>query len=112
MTLDIAGGQCWKLYSDDTRNWDDANTKCKSDGAYLAEIRTEDENTALFDFVKANDLTEDIWIGLRDSKENQLDFLWQNSQENVRFDNWAQGEPMNRAESGDVNCVKTTQECS
>ncbi|XP_071843191.1 uncharacterized protein [Apostichopus japonicus] len=57
------GGNCYKLWSSDLINWDDAHTKCRDDSdSRLATVDTEEELT----FLQNMDLTSSYyWIAYR-----------------------------------------------
>ena len=87
-------------------NWHDANNFCKADnGAHLAEIKSDADNSALREFLDKNGILEDSWIGLKDSEDSPNEFTWQSSEEPLRYDNWYENEPTFPENPGH-NCVK------
>ncbi|CAH1799432.1 unnamed protein product, partial [Owenia fusiformis] len=77
-------------------SWTDAENKCIEDGSILVAIETEDEQTALANYLLSNDELRDkkFHIGLNDrAEENQ--FIWTGLLVQATFFNWNAGEPNN-----------------
>jgi len=69
----------------------------------MVEVRNDAESKALYDFLVTTESFDDVWIGLRDTPEEPNVLKWQNSGEEVRYENWY-NEP-NFNEPGN-NCAK------
>ncbi|KAL9963792.1 hypothetical protein ACROYT_G027335 [Oculina patagonica] len=80
---------CYAPYSDG-KDWNNANTSCKANGAQLVKIETADEN----DFIKNLVGEVDYWIGLTDA-ETENEFKWTDGSELTGYTNWMSGDPNN-----------------
>ena len=75
--------------------WKEGRQFCNERGGYLAEIeRYDEENNAIIEYLNAQNLLRDFWIGLKleDGK-----WIWNNSGSDTahRYTNWGTGEPNN-----------------
>merc|ERR1711864_68140 len=71
-------------------NWADARRYCLEIGAYLVEIDTEEEETALLGAFNVYD--EDYWIGLTD-QESEGEWIWADLGAPPKYTAWSAGEP-------------------
>ncbi|XP_038078467.1 macrophage mannose receptor 1-like [Patiria miniata] len=94
-----SGDRCYS-YRTETKNWYDADTQCRLEGAHLISIA--DFNEQLYVYTRASFLsTGAVWIGANDvSLEGG--FRWTDGSP-FRYINWAGGEPNNDGVDGE-NC--------
>merc|ERR1712055_132111 len=81
--------------------WYEAHDYClEIGGAYLVEIDSEEEETALLGAFAVYD--QDYWIGLTDA-DSEGDWIWADTGKPPKYTAWAEGEPNNMG--GDENCA-------
>nr|XP_034333174.1 galactose-specific lectin nattectin [Crassostrea gigas] len=86
------GNSCYAFIDAEPDGWIEAMFYCSSVGAKLVEIETESENNFLKRHLQTTGATKNYWIGLSDAiKEGK--FVWQTTQDNVDYTDWAPGEP-------------------
>lgn len=84
-------GHSYYVYDDNTiRTWEDAQLFCESLGGYLAVIASEEENTALYEYVKSRGYTQ-VFFGLSDAG-HEGNWKWV-EQEDSHYWNWHAGQP-------------------
>ncbi|XP_060579261.1 low affinity immunoglobulin epsilon Fc receptor-like [Ruditapes philippinarum] len=93
------GQSCYRLRFD-TETWIDAKVVCELDGAYLAEIGDEKENTFIHGLVTDN---KGIWIGGTDLS-TEGEWIWINSHSDMTYTKWRPTEPNNSGH--DENCLE------
>jgi len=71
------------------RNWQDAQKFCWSNGGYLAEITSREEEDHIETFLLHQ---LHFWIGLNDIDE-EGSFVWAESNDAVSYSNWAPNNP-------------------
>lgn len=87
----VYNGHSYYVYDDDTiRTWEDAQLFCESLGGYLAVIASEEENTALYEYVKSRGYTQ-VFFGLSDAG-HEGNWKWV-KQEQSHYWNWHEGQP-------------------
>lgn len=85
------GGHSYYVYDDNTiRTWEDAQTFCESLGGYLAVIASDEENSALYEYVKSRGYTQ-VFFGLSDAGHEGM-WKWV-EQEPSNYWNWHVGQP-------------------
>ena len=87
-------------------NWFDAYDHSKSQGGRLAEIDSEEENTALIEEIKRKGYTErkmNFWIGFTDLG-SEGDWRLASSGLKPSYVNWHKGQPNN--ERGNEDCAR------
>lgn len=75
--------------------WREGQEMCENLGGYLAEIKSEEQNTILVSLAKLEENlidTQSWQIGLSD-QGHEGRWIWQHSIEDVEFVNWASGQP-------------------
>ena len=87
-------GHKYKLYDDNSMDWEEAETYCESLGGHLVTITSEEEQSAVFQYLDSFNLKNDVWIGISDS-ENEGDWSHWITGEEVIYSNWGTGEPDN-----------------
>ncbi|KAG0714775.1 C-type lectin [Chionoecetes opilio] len=87
------------LLADVSGNWEASQIFCNAEGAALATISSELQQETLKSF-----LTESVWIGLNDMKEENV-FAWADGSES-NFTSWAENEPNSHWLSGGEDCVE------
>ncbi len=75
------------------KTFDECEEYCKKMGGHLAVIDSEEENTAVYQYLSSND-REHTFIGLTDQDE-EGDWVWADQSE-VVYTNWAPGQPNNK----------------
>ncbi|KAI8500552.1 hypothetical protein Bbelb_221180 [Branchiostoma belcheri] len=78
----------YKLFTDEV-TWDQANTRCKKQGANLASINNREENVFIADLIK--NAGNHVWVGLRKYGRH---WKWSDSSK-ILYSNWSPGEPNN-----------------
>lgn len=91
------GGHKYYIY-EDAQKWNMAKTLCEMKGGYLATITTREENDALFKYINDKGY-RDAYFGLSDCEEEGT-WKWVTS-EDVKFVNWAKGEPNAESDNED-----------
>eukprot|EP00105_Crassostrea_gigas_P010129 XP_011425305.1 PREDICTED: perlucin-like protein isoform X2 [Crassostrea gigas] len=86
------GSNCYLIVTGPMLNWRDAVNYCQTVSAEIIEIETAEENTYLKNSLLHNHTTVDIWVGATD-KRQEGHWLWTNSQQPVKFTDWAPNEP-------------------
>ena len=71
-------------------SWQDAQTNCRSSEGYLAEVTSQEEQTALA--AEARRLGVMPWVGLTD-RANENTWVWDYSRVEANFTAWDDGEP-------------------
>lgn len=85
------GGHSYYVFDDNTiRTWEDAQAFCESLGGYLAVIASDEENTALYQYVKSRGYAQ-VFFGLSDAGHEGL-WKWV-EQEPSSYWNWHVGQP-------------------
>ena len=93
---------------DDTRTkkQSDARGQCQSMGGDLAIVRSEDDNTFIFNLVKSQSTVTYLgaWLGFQRS-DPQSNFYWNDGTPlEGRYQNWDDKEPTNSFLTYDENC--------
>ena len=88
-------------FCSDPLKWVSARNFCEDQGASLASIESEEENSLLFTTISETEI-ERWWIGLKDRGDEET-FLWQDESA-VGYENWNEGEPNNF--NGNEDCVE------
>ncbi|XP_062572798.1 perlucin-like protein [Saccostrea cucullata] len=107
----------WLYYSDncylvsqEQMSWHEAKLQCESNGAFLADINSAEENTWITDKIIDNqtwsDITHHVWIGANDIGKEGI-FILSEMNSTLNFTNWNQEEPND--DSGE-DCVASIQE--
>ena len=76
------------------RTWEEAKAYCESVGGYLVTITSEQEQNAVYNYIKNLEGEDDIWIGLTDS-HREGDWSHWVTGEKVTYQNWGTNEPDN-----------------
>merc|ERR1712219_4534 len=95
----LIGDECYRI-SQDNMNWFQAQEYCWGNNGFLAEIKTEKQQSSLGDILFHT--IPYYWIGLSDNA-NEGTFVWAESHESLDYNNWAPGEPNN--DKGGEDCV-------
>ena len=82
-------GHSYRLFND-ASSWNGACSNCSILGAHLATISSQEENEALFNFMKAYGISS-AYFGLTD-EGTEGTWVWENY-EPIAFTNWHDGEP-------------------
>ncbi|XP_078331886.1 perlucin-like [Crassostrea virginica] len=86
------GTSCYAFIDSEPDGWIEGLFYCNTVGAKLVEIETASENDFLKKHLQSIGATTNYWIGLSDSIQ-EGHYLWQSTQDNVDFTDWAPGEP-------------------
>ncbi|KAL9952320.1 hypothetical protein ACROYT_G039556 [Oculina patagonica] len=92
-------GSCFKAFTEKV-NWFEAQKTCRSLNSNLTSIHSAEENDFVRD--KVTPLSEPVWIGLNNLKNNAV-FEWDDGSD-VSFTNWNPYEPNNLG--GSENCTE------
>lgn len=90
-------GHHYYLY-DNSSSWDNAEIYCEKIGGHLATITSEEENNAVYGFLRSKGY-ENAYFGFSDQSAEGT-FLWITNEE-VEYTNWASGEPNSENSSED-----------
>ena len=90
------GTKCWKLLTDQ-KNYLDSMISCTLEGAVLASIGSESEQSTMYSMVGS----EGVWTGLNDILDEGV-YAWTDSAL-LDYTNWNNGQPNNR--DGNQHCV-------
>lgn len=85
------------LYVNSERTWHEARNYCALQGGYLATIQTATENEFVYQLTGGN---SNVWLGATDEAEEGV-WSWVTG-EPWTYKNWAEGEPNNSIDVGDV----------
>lgn len=86
----------YKVYSDESINWDNARIKCEKVGGHLVTITSDVEQKIVSDLIGQNE----YWIGaFRDKSESSWKWI---TNEDFTYTNWSEGEPNNAQLKEDV----------
>ena len=94
----IYNGHRYYVYPDIAETWEDAEAFCEALGGHLAVITDVAENTAVFNYMKAQG-HDSAYFGLSDATQEGT-WTWVND-EQVDYTNWASGEPNNENNNED-----------
>ena len=83
-------GHSYYIYSGVANTWEEAKTYCESLGGYLAVINDDQENTAIYNYLK-NCGHQSAYFGYTDSETEGI-WKWVNN-DTSNYTNWASGEP-------------------
>jgi Ca2+-binding RTX toxin-like protein len=86
-------GHYYKIYSNITSTWENAQKYCENLGGTLAIINDSEENTALFNYMKSKGYNS-AYFGLSDVV-TEGSWQWVDGS-SVTYTNWASGEPNGR----------------
>ena len=93
------GQKCYKTFND-PKYWGDAKKQCKGQGATLATIHSDDENSFIHSLIAEETIdTHDYWIGLyadradKTSGDPGVEFFWDSGEVVDYTDAWMEGEP-------------------
>ncbi|XP_078342787.1 alpha-N-acetylgalactosamine-specific lectin-like isoform X2 [Oculina patagonica] len=84
---------CFKSFGE-KKSWNDANTSCAGNEAYLAKIGSKDENNFILNTflqIPEDEVNREAWIGLTD-KEEEGSFQWADGT-SPSYTNWADEQP-------------------
>ena len=74
-------------------NWFEAKDHCKTEGGYLVEIDSMEENNALVEEIKRKGFSKRLfWIGMTD-RGSEGDWILETSGSKPSYLNWGRGEP-------------------
>lgn len=90
-------GHFYKLFPE-ALNWHQAKTRCMEMGGCLADIRNKETNDFLVNFVRDKGVNG-VWLGASD-ENHEGRWLWSDGSE-MKYTNWAGGEPNNVGEGGE-----------
>ncbi|XP_048750884.2 uncharacterized protein LOC125662641 isoform X1 [Ostrea edulis] len=80
------------IVGDSKSDWKSAEKQCRSDGGYLAEINSIEENSWIRDCIMKTGSITALWIGANDlDKENE--FTWRSSKTPLLYSNWNNKQP-------------------
>lgn len=86
----------YKVYSDESINWDNARIKCEKVGGHLVTITSDVEQKIVSDLIGKNV----YWIGaLKNKSKNSWSWV---TNEDFTYTNWNEGEPNNAQSKEDV----------
>ncbi|GFN95845.1 B.thuringiensis plasmid DNA for cryiic operon and cryiic delta-endotoxin [Plakobranchus ocellatus] len=103
-------GKCYKFYThpDSKKQYWEAQRECKKNKGNLAMPKTEEINQFLVDTLLANDIKEEVFIGL-DDIDVEKDFKWQDGNRLIQpkfYENFAKGTGIFRKQKGQSrDCV-------
>ncbi|MCD7773994.1 MAG: leucine-rich repeat protein [Clostridiales bacterium] len=83
-------GHYYYIYSDVCSTWEEAEACCEALGGHLATITSEEEDQALYEYVKNSGYT-DVFFGFTD-KDSEGNWVWVTG-EDVTYTNWGGREP-------------------
>ena len=83
-------GHYYYIYTDVANTWEDAKVYCENRGGHLAVINDDDENTALFNYMKSQNYNT-AYFGYSDA-DSEGTWKWVNNEDST-YTNWASGEP-------------------
>ncbi|XP_048727626.1 perlucin-like [Ostrea edulis] len=86
------GGSCYAFIDSEPEGWIEAMFYCSTVKAKLVEVESVSENNFLKKHLQEIGTTANYWIGLSDII-NEGHYIWQTTQDNVDFSDWATGEP-------------------
>ncbi|CAC5410537.1 CLEC4E [Mytilus coruscus] len=84
------GDSCY-FFNWEKMAWSEAMEWCRSEGGYLAELNTKEENNKIQHLASIRH-QEYYWLGARDEK-TEGQWVWENSGTPVTFTDWWPGEP-------------------
>lgn len=102
-------GHKYTFYTDGYMSWEEARDFCEAQGGHLVTITSEDEQNAIYNYIKQFNTDTDIWIGISDA-ESEGDWSHWVTGEEVTYTNWGSGEPDNDQGNGQdygVMCTGT-----
>ncbi|MBR0248167.1 MAG: putative Ig domain-containing protein, partial [Synergistaceae bacterium] len=85
-------GHRYRVYADKKKP-EEARAFCEAQGGYLCTITSQEEQTAVYNFLKTNGYTESYWLGGTDHG-HEGKWIWVNGEE-WSYSNWRSGEPNN-----------------
>ncbi len=77
-------GHCYRFNNQSLLSWQQASSRCVSEGGYLASIASLDENSYIQSIISSA-----AWIGLNDIASDTV-WVWSNG-EPTNYTNWDQG---------------------
>ncbi|XP_037550261.1 macrophage mannose receptor 1 [Nematolebias whitei] len=82
-------GKCYKFFTSDKKNWEDARTNCIQEGGNVVSIVNEKEQAFLT--TQMLYYSDDLWIGMNDVNW-EMHFVWTDGK-GISYTNWAKGHP-------------------
>ncbi|XP_062604170.1 neurocan core protein-like [Saccostrea cucullata] len=73
------------------KSWHDAKLQCESNGAFLADINSAEENSWITEKLIGSNSTDQTWIGASDEAIEGI-FIWSKTNSTLKFSNWREGE--------------------
>lgn len=73
-------------------DYNDAETNCETQSANLMSINLQDKQDFIENFLKSNEVTDNVWLGLKYTEEYGYEWL---DGTPLNFANWAEGNPKN-----------------
>ncbi|XP_056001056.1 CD209 antigen-like protein E isoform X2 [Ostrea edulis] len=103
---------CYKLFLS-KESWNDAQVRCSSYGAVLADITTAEENAFIVNKIlrSASSISHGVWAGATDVRK-EGEWTWWSTNTTMSFINWNDNQPDNWHKSGVTSKQKIPQSLS
>ncbi|XP_056001049.1 perlucin-like protein isoform X3 [Ostrea edulis] len=104
----LYNNSCYKLFLS-KESWSDAQVRCSSYGAVLAEITTAEENAFIVNTMlhNASTISVGVWAGGTDARK-EGEWIWWSTNTTMSFINWRDNQPDNWYTTGE-HCLELSK---